>query len=810
MPSGKREAERKVNAPVNTGPSPDSDERVNNPTEGADESARGSGPLQSGPVRELMPSAYRGDYYRPPPAFRPEMDSVEWLERLEDFLRLSRVPPSDRGMAARYLLSDSVRRELYPAGQTRDDSFEEFKRRLLDAYGPEESTGQQIERFHSLHQREGQTVEQYAQEVAEVGRRAGVTERDLVARFAGGITSKEAYLAIRLQEPATLTEARRLVSKVMRAEENFQQRRQMRTGNPKPEKTEATQPMEDLIREVRKISLKLEKQESTAARPAARRDGCFNCGGLGHLRRDCPHERRLTQRPPTGTQSGRPGNRRVLSMAGLQTGDTPCVNGKLSGTRVSLLLDTGAVVSVIPESLWQVASGGEPLERKTGKILLADGRRMCISGVGVVPLQLGRWRGHVPVMVVRNLVVPGVLGTNFFDSFVRTVDWQTREMTMKDGSKVRIEHDPSRAGQLSIGCAVVAKAQSVRSDAGACVDGSEDWTRALVDGAECSARSKRALRSILRKCGKAISRGEADLGRTSLVKHRIETGGAQPVKLPPRRLPQAQREVVDRLIREMLHAGVIEPASGPWSSPVVLVRKKDGSPRFCVDYRRLNAITRVDAQPLPRIDDTLDALAGSQWFSTLDLASGYWQVEVAEPDREKTAFSTPMGLFQFRVMPFGLCNAPATFQRLMENALRGLTFKGCLVYLDDIIVYGRTEEEHLERLEGVLSRLQSVGLKIKPEKCQLMRQSVRYLGHIVTQHGVSTDPEKTAAVQEWPTPRCVREVRQFLGLASYYRRFVRNFAGVANPLHALTKKGEKWRWGPKEEEAFARLKDALV
>ncbi|KRZ74487.1 Retrovirus-related Pol polyprotein from transposon, partial [Trichinella sp. T8] len=149
----------------------------------------------------------------------------------------------------------------------------------------------------------------------------------------------------------------------------------------------------------------------------------------------------------------------------------------------------------------------------------------------------------------------------------------------------------------------------------------------------------------------------------------------------------------------------------------------------------LNAVTRVDAQPIPRIDDTLDALAGAKWFSTLDLASGYWQVEVAEEDREKTAFSTPLGLFQFRVMPFGLCNAPATFQRLMEKALRGLTWKTCLVYLDDVIVFGKTEEEHLERLEGVLSRLQSVGLKIKPEKCQLMRQSVRYLGHIVTQHG---------------------------------------------------------------------------
>ncbi|KRY30401.1 hypothetical protein T01_6194 [Trichinella spiralis] len=155
----------------------------------------------------MMPSAYRGDYYRPPPAFRPEMDSVEWLERLEDFLCLSRVPPSDHGMAARYLLSDSVHRELYPEGQTRGDSFEEFKKRLLDAYGPEESTGQLIERFHALHQREGKTIEQYAQEVAEVGRRVGVTERDL--------------------EPATLTEARRLVSKVMRAEDDFQQRRRM-------------------------------------------------------------------------------------------------------------------------------------------------------------------------------------------------------------------------------------------------------------------------------------------------------------------------------------------------------------------------------------------------------------------------------------------------------------------------------------------------------------------------------------------------------------------------------------------------------
>ncbi|KRX58151.1 hypothetical protein T09_446 [Trichinella sp. T9] len=307
MPSGKRESERKGNPPVNTDPSPNMDERANNTVEEVNEPARGSGSLHWEPVQELTPSVYRGAYYCPPPAFRPEMDSVEWLERLEDFLCISRVPPPDHGVVARYLLSDPVRRELYPTGQERRTPSRSSR---SDCWA--QSTGQLIERFQALHQREGQTIEQYAQEVAEIRCRAGVSERDLLARFAWGITSKEAYLAIRLQEPATLTEARRLVSKVMRAEEDFHQRRQSHTGNPKPEKTEATQSIDDLIREVKKVSMKLEKQEPTAVRHAARRHGCFNCGGLGHLRRDSPPEShaapRRNQRPPTGTQSGFPGN----------------------------------------------------------------------------------------------------------------------------------------------------------------------------------------------------------------------------------------------------------------------------------------------------------------------------------------------------------------------------------------------------------------------------------------------------------------------------------------------------------------------
>ncbi|KRX16021.1 Retrovirus-related Pol polyprotein from transposon [Trichinella nelsoni] len=315
-----------------------------------------------------------------------------------------------------------------------------------------------------------------------------------------------------------------------------------------------------------------------------------------------------------------------------------------------------------------------PMGAAKGSILLGEGRKVPLCGHGMSSLQIRNWRGHIHVAVVESLVIPGILGTNFFNQFVKVIDWQAREMTMTDGSRLRIVRKPAQAACPSIECAWITPGP---------------WEVPLEE------TGKRALSGVLRRCGKAISRGETDLRRKNLVQHHIETAGARPVKQPPRPLPQSQRAVMDQLIHEMLRS-------------------------------RLNAVRRIDAQPIPRIDDILDALAGARWFSTLDLASGYWLVE-------------------FRVMPFGLCNALPTFQRLMETALRGLTSKTCLVYLDNIIVFGRTEEEHLERLEEVLSRLRAVGLKVKPGKCQLMRRSVQYLCHTVTQHGIGTDLEKTVA-----------------------------------------------------------------
>ena len=235
-----------------------------------------------------------------------------------------------------------------------------------------------------------------------------------------------------------------------------------------------------------------------------------------------------------------------------------------------------------------------------------------------------------------------------------------------------------------------------------------------------------------------------DLGRTTILQHHIHTGTSPPIRQPVRRIPLPRRDTVHQLLEDMVTKVIISPSKSPWASPIVLVRKKDGTTCFCVDYRKVNDVTIKDAYPLARVDDTLDTLAGSVWFSTLDLKSGYWQVKVAPEDCEKTAFCTQEGLFEFSVMPFELCNAPATFQRLMDSVLAGLQWSSCLVYLDDIIIMGRSFEEHLKNLQHVLEHLKQAGLKLQPKKCQFLQHQVNFLGHIISSTGISPDPLNTS------------------------------------------------------------------
>ncbi|GBL98225.1 Retrovirus-related Pol polyprotein from transposon 297 [Araneus ventricosus] len=314
-----------------------------------------------------------------------------------------------------------------------------------------------------------------------------------------------------------------------------------------------------------------------------------------------------------------------------------------------------------------------------------------------------------------------------------------------------------------------------------------------------------AVRKLLNEFQDLFSTCDADVGRCNMTQHRINADDHPPFKQYPRRLPLARKEEAEHLVKEMVDNGIIEESSGPWASPIVLVKKKDGSTRFCTDYRKLNEIAKKDSHPLPRIDDTLDALNGSKWFTTLDLKSGYWQVEVRPEDREKTAFTTGQGLWQFKVMPFGICNAAATFERLMETVLRGLSSEACLVYLYDIIIVGRTFEEHLNNLRKVFQRLQKANLKLSPKKCRFFQKEVTYLGHVISAEGVKTDPGKIKAVVDWPRPEMVHNLRSFLGLCTYYRRFVKKFSTISRPLHKLTEAKSNFNWTEECEKSFNSL-----
>ena len=333
----------------------------------------------------------------------------------------------------------------------------------------------------------------------------------------------------------------------------------------------------------------------------------------------------------------------------------------------------------------------------------------------------------------------------------------------------------------------------------------------------CSDEQKGLITDLFRKHADAFSKDDDDVGFTSTVTHKIRMMDDQPISQPYRRIPPSQFEEVKQHIRKLLDNNIIRESTSPFASPIVLVRKKDNSLRLCVDYRRLNAKSYRDQFPLPRVEDTFDVLHGAELFSTMDLTAGYNQIAVDENDREKTAFTTPFGLYEFNRMPFGLTNAPATFQRLMQHCFREEIFRILLVFLDDIIVYSKTIEELIQRLDRCFTILKQHGLKLKMRKCHFFKTSVKYLGHVVSKDGISTDQDKIRCISEWKVPETVKQLKSFLGFAGYYRRFIRSFSQVAEPLlklskdnlkHPRTKFGDKWT--VECQRSFDRLKELLT
>ena len=335
-----------------------------------------------------------------------------------------------------------------------------------------------------------------------------------------------------------------------------------------------------------------------------------------------------------------------------------------------------------------------------------------------------------------------------------------------------------------------------------------DEVNGLVERAASHLTSEecRQLQAAMAASKHFFAKGKGDLGRTDIVQHQIHTGDQPTIKQQVRRYPAARREEERQLVEYIVAIGIIQESNSAWSSPTVLVKKKDGKTWFCIDYRRLNQVTKVDAYPLPHIEDSLNTLGGARFFCSLDLASGYWQVEKDAADREKTAFVMQGGLYEFRVMPFGPMNVPATFERLMERVLRGIAWSECLVYLDDILVFGHDFGTTLARLESVLDRLGEARLKLKAKKCQLYQEEIPFLGHIVSAAGIGADTAKCQQVRNWPVPRDLHEVRSFVGLCSYYRRHIQGLMELAAPLYELVTKGTDFEWTERRHEAFGQLK----
>jgi len=500
------------------------------------------------------------------------------------------------------------------------------------------------------------------------------------------------------------------------------------------------------------------------------------------------------------------------------------LKAKCRGRELDVLIDSGASEDYIDEKI--VADMRLPtLQLQQREVRLANGTLQDASSV--VPdlqIRIGQFKDRRPVTVTRLAHHDIILGKPWLTAHNPDIDWVSNTMTLQKNNtiytlKQPTDHSTPRTPAVDLLTAMQVKKQLRKgataflatlkevTDDPASLNSMEQLPLPAGDSPWTS-----QLHQTLRRHSSIFGKLPRGLPPARGVEHEIQTEpGAKPpysriYHMSPLELAEVKKQLTDLIDSEF-----IQPSKSPYGAPILFVRKKDGKLRMCVDYRALNKITVKNRYPLPRVDDLMDQLHGATVFSKLDLQSGYWQIRIAKDDVPKTAFRTRYGHYEWKVMPFGLTNAPATFQALMNNILQPYLDKFVVVYLDDILIYSKSPEEHLQHIDQVLQVLQDNQLYVGLDKCAFGLSQIDFLGHIIGADGIKPDPKKITAVTEWPVPNSVRDVRAFLGLTGYYRRFIQHYAQKALPLTDLTKADVPWRWRPESEgKAFEQLKQALV
>lgn len=459
---------------------------------------------------------------------------------------------------------------------------------------------------------------------------------------------------------------------------------------------------------------------------------------------------------------------------------------KISDIHLNGLLDTGSSATIIGKGCHNsLLEAGFKLETEAlPRFLAASGQELESIGVIHLPLTFQNETHVLKTFIVPDVKHDLILGMDF---------WQIFGLLPKNLLSVAFHKDvklPYTAGLEQKSTEVLCS-----------YDHLSNWQKVVADD----------MMSQFQE----ISYEKRGLGRTSLIVHSIDTGDADPIRQRYYRMsPEKQRTLMEQL-DEMLQQDVVEPCESPWSSPVLLTPKKNGELRFCLDSRKLNAITKKDAYSLPYISEILDNLRDAKYLSSIDLSKSFWQILIKEEDRQKTAFYIPnRGTFQFKCMPFGLTNAPATQQRLVDALFYGPEFEHrVFVFVDDVIIISNTFQLHMSLLTRVLNKLKSANLTINYDKCMFFRTKLKYLGYVVDSNGLQADPEKVESIVNYPTPTNRKEVRRFIGTASWYRRFIPNFSSLSAPLNKLTSQGKKappFLWTPETNKAFQELKECLV